>query len=159
MNGPPILSVIASRSWSSEPRTFWASTLAPSRIGVTQERTFGVPSTCSMQLGQEPRQHRRPRGRWYLKLREKMRWPSAKSAEASVSPSNPRTGAPWKVKVTSRLRSMRSPCCGSSLTWTTGTSIESTSFVRVSRSAVNQASQPLRWHHHSRWTPAALRLK
>ena len=40
-----------------------------------------------------------------------------------------------------------------------GTSIESTSFVRVSRSAVNQASQPWRWYHHSRWTPAALRLK
>ena len=40
-----------------------------------------------------------------------------------------------------------------------GTSTERTSFVRVSRSAVNQAWQPWRWRHHSRCTPAALRLK
>jgi hypothetical protein len=38
-------------------------------------------------------------------------------------------------------------------------SVASTSFVRVSRSAVNHASQPRRWHHHSRCTPATLRLK
>jgi hypothetical protein len=29
-----------------------------------------------------------------------------------------------------------------------------TSFVRVSRSAMNQARQPERWNHHSRCTPA-----
>jgi hypothetical protein len=48
----------------------------PSLIGVTHARTFGVPSTVSMQFGQLPWQHSRPRGRWYLKLREKIRWPS-----------------------------------------------------------------------------------
>jgi len=39
------------------------------------------------------------------------------------------------------------------------TSVRSTSFVRVSRSAWNQISQPRRWYHHSRCTPAALRRK
>ena len=34
-----------------------------------------------------------------------------------------------------------------------------TSFVRVSRSARNQAPQPWRCVHHSRWTPATLRRK
>ena len=34
-----------------------------------------------------------------------------------------------------------------------------TSLVVVSRSARNQARQPERWYHHSRWTPATLRRK
>ena len=40
-----------------------------------------------------------------------------------------------------------------------GSSTSRTSFVRVSRSAWNQAPQPERWHHHSRCTPATLRRK
>src|SRR5207253_11404669 len=40
-----------------------------------------------------------------------------------------------------------------------GSSVFSTSFVRVSRSARNQSSQPKRWYHHSRWTPATFRRK
>jgi hypothetical protein len=30
-----------------------------------------------MQFAQLPEQQRSPRGRWYLKLREKIRWPEA----------------------------------------------------------------------------------
>src|SRR5581483_1485409 len=40
-----------------------------------------------------------------------------------------------------------------------GSSTFTTSFVRVSRSARNQAPQPCRWYHHSRCTPATLRRK
>src|SRR6266540_4528747 len=40
-----------------------------------------------------------------------------------------------------------------------GSSVLSTSLVRVSRSARNQSSQPKRWYHHSRCTPATLRRK
>src|SRR6185503_12282881 len=50
--------------------------------------------------------------------------------------------------------SVRASCCAGSKT-----SVRSTSFVRVSRSAWNQISQPRRWYHHSRCTPAALRRK
>src|SRR6476646_2028933 len=53
--------------------TFCARTSAPSRSGSTHTRTFGTPSTVIMQFGQRPEQQRRPRGRWYLKLREKTR--------------------------------------------------------------------------------------
>jgi len=41
-----------------------------------EARTFGVPSTLIMQLGHLPAMHNRPRGRWYLKLRVKMRRPA-----------------------------------------------------------------------------------
>jgi hypothetical protein len=40
-----------------------------------------------------------------------------------------------------------------------GVAVQCTSLVRVSRSARNHAPQPERCTHHSRWTPAALRLK
>ena len=40
-----------------------------------------------------------------------------------------------------------------------GSQVRTTSFVRVSRSARNQASQPCRWNHHSVCTPAALSRK
>ena len=73
-------------SLSSEPRTFCGSTRWPSRSGSAQTRTFGTPSTVIMQFGQWPEQQRSPRGRWYLKLREKIRCPAAKSAEPIVSP-------------------------------------------------------------------------
>ena len=68
------------------PQTFCGSTSAPARIGSTQTRTFGTPSTVIMQFGQWPEQQRRPRGRWYLNEREKIRRPDAKSAEPNVSP-------------------------------------------------------------------------
>jgi hypothetical protein len=61
-----------------------------------------------MQLGQLPEQQRSPRGRWYLKLREKTRWPSAKSADPKVSPRKALTGFPRNVKTTSSVRSIRS---------------------------------------------------
>ena len=57
-------------------------------------RTFGSPSTCIRQLGQPPLAHRSPRGRWYLKLREKTRRPAANSADPIVSPSYASTGLP-----------------------------------------------------------------
>src|SRR5512132_1378326 len=40
-----------------------------------------------------------------------------------------------------------------------GNPTQLTWFVVVSRSATNQARQPDRWYHHSRWTPARLRRK
>ena len=107
-----------------------------------------------MQFGQVPWQQRSPRGRWYLKLREKMRCPSPKSAEAIVSPSNPRAVAPWKVNSSSRAAVEALAWLRREPHFSAGTSTERTSFVRVSRSAVNQAWQPWRWRHHSRWTPA-----
>jgi hypothetical protein len=47
-----------------------------------------------MQFGQPPLAHMSPRGRWYLKLREKTRRPAAKSADPIVSPANASTGFP-----------------------------------------------------------------
>ena len=44
---------------------------------MTQTRTFGCPSTVIWQFAQWPEQHWRPRGRWYLKLREKTLRPEA----------------------------------------------------------------------------------
>jgi hypothetical protein len=61
-----------------------------------------------MQFGQLPEQQRSPRGRWYLKLREKTRCPQAKSAEPIESPRKALTGFPRKEKTTSSLRSIRS---------------------------------------------------
>ena len=60
----------------------------PSRTGSVHARTPGAPSTATMQLGQLPAQHIRPRRRWYLKLRENVRRPAANSAEPIVSPSS-----------------------------------------------------------------------
>ena len=57
-----------------------------------QTRTLGIPSTVIWQFAQWPEQHWRPRGRWYLKLREKRRRPEAKSAEPIVSPVEARDG-------------------------------------------------------------------
>ena len=53
------------------------------------------------------------------------------------------------------------PHLGASLLAAAGSkiSVRSTSFVLVSRSAWNQISQPWRWYHHSRCTPATLRRK
>ena len=65
-----------------------------------QVRTLGTPSTFIKQLGQLPDTHMRPRGRWYLKLRVKVRTPAAYRAEATVSPSTPSTRFPLKVKAT-----------------------------------------------------------
>src|SRR5919198_3155215 len=104
----------ARRSCSSEPSTFWARTCAPSRTGSTQTRTFGTPSTCIMQFGQLPEQQSKPRGRWYLKLREKTRRPAAKSAEPMVSPAKLSTGVPSKKNVPCRARSRCSCGCGGS---------------------------------------------
>ncbi len=42
-----------------------------------QTRTLGTPSTVIWQFAQWPEQHASPRGRWYLKLREKTRRPDA----------------------------------------------------------------------------------
>ncbi len=81
----------------------------PSLTGSVQARAPGAPSTETMQLGHWPAQHSRPRRRWYLKLREKVLRPAAKSAEPIVSPSYPSTGLPSNVKRTTRSRAIRSP--------------------------------------------------
>jgi hypothetical protein len=49
----------------------------PSRTGSVQARIPGAPSTETRQFGHCPAQHMSPRGRWYLKLREKVRRPAA----------------------------------------------------------------------------------
>src|ERR1700682_5850053 len=53
-----------------------------------QARTLGTPSTFIKQLGHLPDMHSKPRGRWYLKLRVKIRCPERYSAEAMVSDRN-----------------------------------------------------------------------
>jgi len=108
VNGPPSLSVTDIQSRSSDPSTFWALTTMPGRTGSTQTRTFGVPSTVIWQFGQWPEQQSRPRGRWYLKLRLKMRRPAANSAEPTVSPGKAVTGFPSKVSSIVSDRSIRS---------------------------------------------------
>ena len=87
MNGPPNLSVAFITSSSSDGCAFMCTTCMPSRTGSVQARTPGASSTCTRQLGHWPAQHMSPRRRWYLKLREKVRWPAANSAEPIVSPS------------------------------------------------------------------------
>ena len=88
---------------------------------ATDERLHGVPAlwvgeyfvipayrhqpvealpTFIRQLGHLPLMHSSPRGRWYLKLRLKMRRPDRYSADATESPSRASTGFPLKVKVT-----------------------------------------------------------
>ena len=79
------------------PSTFCARTSAPVRSGSTQTRTFGTPSTVIRQFAQLPVQHWSPRGRWYLKLREKTRRPVAKRAEAIESPAKPANRSPANV--------------------------------------------------------------
>src|SRR3990172_11422381 len=99
------------RSKSSDQRTFCPSTTAPSRIGSVQTRTFGTPSTVIRQFGQWPEQQRSPRGRWYLNEREKTRFPAAKAAEPSVSPSKPSTFQPPNQNQTGLHPSIPSPPC------------------------------------------------
>ena len=71
----------------------------PARTGSVHVRTLGVPSTFIRQLGQSPDMHNSPRGRWYLKLRLKMRCPAAYNAEAMVSPGLAETFRPSNVNV------------------------------------------------------------
>ena len=147
---------------------FWPSTTAPARIGSVQTRTLGMPSTVIWQLAQWPEQHWRPRGRWYLKLREKTRRPEAKSAEPIVSPRKPLTGLPPNEKSTSLapVDPLVRAAAAASRSGSTGLLLRSGSrqprpqdLVReVFRSARNQSSQT-RQNHHSRWTPASLALK
>src|SRR5438093_286874 len=68
-----------------------------------------------MQFGHWPEQQRSPRGRWYLKEREKIRWPAANKAEPRVSPANASTRSPSNEKETGAPRSIRSAGCGGSL--------------------------------------------
>ncbi len=84
------MSVTDITSCSRLGRAFRCSTFAPSRTGSVQARTPGAPSTATRQFGQWPEQHISPRRRWYLKLRENVRWPAAYSAEPIVSPSSAR---------------------------------------------------------------------
>ncbi len=163
MNGPPTTSVARIASNSSEGDAFMCTTFMPSRTGSVQARTPGASSTCTRQFGHCPAQHMRPRLRWYLKLRENVRRPAANSAEPIVSPSKARYSLPSKLKRSSRLRSMRSPLCsGRRVTRRPrgpDSSVNMTSLVRVSRSAMNHAPHPERWFHHSRWTPATFARK
>src|SRR6266545_717809 len=79
----------------------------PGRTGSVQARTFGMPSTLTRQFGQRPAQQRRPRGRWYLKLRLTIRTPAAWRAEPTVSPWKAEIVRPAKVNATGRARSTR----------------------------------------------------
>jgi len=81
--------------------------LVPALAGVVQARTLGTPSTFIMQLGHLPDKHSRPRGRWYLKLRVKMRCPERYKAEATVSPVRAWTGLPQYSNVNVSERSSK----------------------------------------------------
>ena len=81
------MSVARIASKSSDGVAFMCTTFMPSRTGSVQARTPGASSTCTRQFGHWPAQHISPRGRWYLKLREKVRLPAANRAEPIVSPS------------------------------------------------------------------------
>ena len=76
---------------------------------------MGSPSTVIRQLGQLPAAQSNPRGRWYLKLRLKTTVPDTERAEATVSPSNPRTSRPSNSNSTVDARSIASPGRGTSL--------------------------------------------
>ena len=89
-----------------------------------------------------------------------MRRPAANSAEPIVSPSSAVTSLPSKreaqlAAAIDALAVARRAAGSRALRQLR----QSTSFVRVSRSARNQAPQPERWYHHSRCTPATLRRK
>ena len=96
-------------------------------------------------------------------------WPEAKSAEPIVSPSSAATFLPSNVNVTSASRSIRSPGLFGVAVCRLGpplaapalvqAAVKSTSFVRVSRSAMNHSPQPERCTHHSCCTPATFRRK
>ena len=131
------------------------STFIPSRTCSMQARAPGAPSTETMQLGHWPAQHISPRGRWYLKLREKIRRPEAYSAEPIVSPSYASTCLPSNVNWTSFCAgSARRAVCGAGSCRvrggglgrlaSAGRAVISTSLVRVSRSAMNHALHPER---------------
>ena len=155
---------------SSDGSAFMCSTRMPSRTGSVQARTPGAPSTETRQLGHCPAQHSSPRRRWYLNEREKVRWPPANSADPIVSPSKP-----GHVTAVERERDLRvtvdalaallgkAASRGRISAWVANTSstgrVQCTSFVRVSRSAMNHSPQPERCSHHSCCTPATLRRK
>jgi hypothetical protein len=73
-------------SVSSEGQAFCGLTTMPGSTGRRHERTLGSSPICTRQLGQWPVAQNRPRGRWYLKERLKVRTPAAYRAEAMVSP-------------------------------------------------------------------------
>ena len=64
--------------------------------------------TFMRQLGQFPETQSSPLGRWYLKLREKMRIPEARRAEPTVSPGWACMVLPSNWKEMRPLRSMTS---------------------------------------------------
>ena len=151
-------------SSSSDGEAFMWTTFMPSRTGSVQARTPGASSTCTRRFGHWPAQHMSPRRRWYLKLREKMRRPAANSAEPIVSPSKAVTSLPSNVKrelapAVDPLAALLGQLVTRDLAPAPGSSVNMTSFVRVSRSAMNQAPQPERWYHHSRCTPATFARK
>ncbi len=67
------MSVARMTSKRRDGLAFMCSTFIPSRTGSVQARTPGQPSTSTRQFGHWPAQQNRPRGRWYLKLRERTR--------------------------------------------------------------------------------------
>ena len=69
-------------------------------FSMTLMATIERNDTATRQLGHWPAQHSRPRRRWYLKLRENVRTPAAKSAEPIVSPARPVTSRPSKLNRT-----------------------------------------------------------
>src|SRR5215218_5805471 len=71
----------------SEGHTFWGLTTIPCSTRRCAPLTFGSLPTCSMQPGSRKLAVKSPRGRWYLKLREKIFSPQAARAETMVSPS------------------------------------------------------------------------
>ena len=67
----------AKRSVLGSPRTFWARTAIPSRSSVVSAHSFGTPSIAIRVFDDSPSMLYSPRGRWYLRLRPKIRTPPA----------------------------------------------------------------------------------
>ncbi len=93
---------VSSQPWmsrSTDGQAFCRWTVIPSRTGMVHARTFGIPSICIRQFGQDPVMHWIPRGRWYLNERLVMATPAAERADPTVSPSNA-----WTVRPSKRSR-------------------------------------------------------
>ena len=65
------------KSVRGSPRTFWARTDIPALSSVVSAHSFGTPSIAMKVFDDSPSMLYNPRGRWYLRLRPKIRTPAA----------------------------------------------------------------------------------
>ena len=136
----------------------WAGVDARPDVGAGRRRRPGSS-------GSGRRQQRSPRGRWYLKLRDRTSTPSAASAEPTVSPSQPRRRRrPSNVKPESRPRPPSSAgLAGAGATPSGRSAIDRLAAARppvrtavVAGVALRLEPAPAagRWNHQARSTPS-----